>query len=140
MLLRTLFAAILAATLSLAAIAQTTAAIATKTQPELPTVSNRDEASKQIGNTVAVKGKYAAFVLPNMKGMKRCAKIILSDNSQILLETGKKAQRKKSEYKKMMGKEVTLNGKLYEKVPLDFKNTPRLVGGLVLRDIKIKSP
>ncbi len=103
-------------------------------------VNNRDEAAKQIGNIVTIKGKYAAFTLPNIKGMKRCAKIILADNSQILLETGKKAKRKKSEYKKMMGKEVSINGKMGEKIPLNLKGAPRLIGGFVLREVNIQMP
>lgn len=103
----------------------------------LATISNRDEANKQVGNVVLIKGKYAAFSLKNVKAMKRCAKIVLSDNSQVILETGKKAKRKKGEYKKMLGKEVSVSGKILEKIPLDIKGAPRVVGSLVVRDAKI---
>ncbi len=136
MTIKTILSAILLGCVSsLSAIAQTNNTALTATP--LATISNRDEASKQVGNVAIIKGKYAAFSLKNVKGMKRYAKIVLSDNSQIIVETGKKAKRKKAEYKKMLDKEVNVTGKIAEKVPLDIKGAPRLIGGFVVREAKV---
>lgn len=139
MYLKFFFCTFLFSAFSLSAIAQTTSVdhVVRPSVAVLDTVSNRDEAVRQVGKVAVVKGKYAAFTLPNIKGMNRCAKIILSDNSQVLLETGKKIKRKKSEYKKMMSKNVSVTGKMSEKIPLDFKGAPRIVGGLVVRNVKV---
>lgn len=100
-------------------------------------IENKDEIKRQVGRTITVKGKYTPLDI-KVPGYARRAKLMLSDNSGIIIDTGNNSKRKKKETKKWKGKEVLISGKVVENARLsDNKALKPLVAALCLKDVKI---
>ncbi len=107
-----------------------------KATVELPLVTSKDEAKTKIGKKVTVKGRFEAFKIDKMPKIGNRAKIVLSDNSALLLETGKKGLRKKCKMKKYVGKDVELTGTLIENARiLEAGASPIVIVALALKDV-----
>lgn len=110
-------------------------ATATATADTPPMVGSKDEAKTKIGKKVSVTGRFEAFKVEKLPVGNR-AKVVLSDNSALILETGKKGLQKKCAMKKYLGKEVELTGTLVENARLFEPNaSPIAIVALSLKDI-----